>query len=31
VAGPGAWPLVRWLTAIAGVLLFASALTLKAT
>ena len=29
VAGPGAWPLVRWLTAIAGVLLFASALTLK--
>lgn len=31
VAGLGAWPLVRWLTAIAGVLLFASALTLKAT
>ena len=31
VAGPGAWPLVRWLTAIAGVLLFASALSLKAT
>ena len=29
VAGPGAWPLVRWLTAIAGVLLFASALALR--
>ncbi|HIF40832.1 MAG TPA: hypothetical protein EYQ74_07025 [Planctomycetes bacterium] len=29
VAAPGAWPLVRWLSAIAGVLLFASALTLK--
>jgi len=30
-AAPGAWPLVRWLSAIAGVLLFASALALKST
>lgn len=28
-ADPGAWPVVRWLTGIAGLLLFASALALK--